>query len=247
MHVVQKKGIKKSYIEITHLTHRYTDAIVLDDISCSIEKGSITAIIGPNGSGKTTLIRAMVGLLSPTSGTITIDGKSAKEMRTSVGYVPQQLQFDRTLPITVEEFLKVYQCKGQDHRYKKIEDALRAVGLEQQIYQKLGTLSGGQFQRALIARAILHEKEILVLDEPSAGIDIEGEQTLYQLIQKLNKEHGITCIIISHDISIVHRFADTVICINKRKICQGIPSMAITPEVLEELYGSDMGVYHHRH
>jgi len=242
-----QKEIKKHYIEVNNLSHHYDQMVVLDHISCTIEKGSITAIIGPNGSGKTTLIQTIVGLISPSEGVVTIDGKKPQDMRTHIGYVPQQLQFDRTLPITVEEFLTVYQCKGQDHRYKNIMNVLEEVGLEKQIHQKLGTLSGGQFQRALIARAIFHEKDILVLDEPSAGIDIEGEETLYQLIEKLNKEHGTTCIIISHDISIVHRFADMVICLNKRKICQGLPSSTITPEVLQELYGADAGVYHHHH
>ncbi len=244
---MQKKEMKKTYIEVKGVTHRYNQVVVLDDVSCAIEKGSITAIIGPNGSGKTTLIKAIIGLLAPNKGTITIAGKSPALARTTIGYVPQQLEFDRSLPITVEEFLKVYQCKGQDHRYKNIMSVLEEVGLEHEVHQKLGTLSGGQFQRALIARAIFHEKNILVLDEPSAGIDIEGEETLYHLIEKLNQKHKTTCIIISHDISIVHRFADNVICLNKRKICQGIPSTAITPEVLKELYGTEAGVYHHHH
>lgn len=244
---MQEKKIKKAYIEVSHVTYAYGQVVVLDDISCSIEKSSITAIIGPNGSGKSTLVRAIIGLIRPNSGEILIDGKKPHEVRTEVGYVPQQLQFDRTLPITVKEFLNVYQCKGQEHRYKNIASVLEEVGLEGQMYQKIGTLSGGQFQRALIARALFHEKELLVLDEPSAGIDVEGEQTLYQLIEKLNRQHGTTCIIISHDISVVHRFADSVICLNKKKICQGLPSDAITPEVLQELYGSDAGMYHHHH
>ncbi len=243
---MQKQSITP-YIEVKGVSHHYNGMTVLDRVSCTIEKGSITAIIGPNGSGKTTLIRAILGLLSPTKGVITIEGKSPSEMRTHIGYVPQQLQFDRTLPITVNEFLKTYQCKDQKHRYKNIAQVLKEVGLGNQIHQKIGTLSGGQFQRALIARAIFHEKDILVLDEPSAGIDIEGEQSLYELIEHLHDEHGTTCIIISHDVAIVHRFADSVICLNKKKICQGTPSSTITPEVLKQLYGTDAGVYHHHH
>jgi zinc transport system ATP-binding protein len=243
---MQKKPVTP-YITVSNLTHYYHQTVILENISCTIQKGSITAIIGPNGSGKTTLVKAIIGLLSPTTGTITIDDKSPSDMRTHIGYVPQKLEFDRTLPITVEEFLQVYQCKGQDHRYKNITEVLREVGLEKELKQKIGTLSGGQFQRALIARAIFHEKDIIVLDEPSAGIDIEGEQNLYEIIERLNRVQGITCIIISHDISIVHRFADTVICLNKKKICQGAPSSTITPEVLKQLYGPDAGVYHHHH
>ncbi len=244
---MQKNQHLTDYITVNNVTHEYHGVVVLDHISCTITKGSITAIIGPNGSGKTTLIRGIVGLLTPTAGTITIDGKKPSAMRTHIGYVPQQLQFDRTLPITVNEFLKAYQCRDQKHRYQQIIDVLREVGLEKQINQKIGTLSGGQFQRALIARAIFHEKDILVLDEPSAGIDIEGEHSLYELIERLHTEHAITCIIISHDVAIVHRFADSVICINKRTICQGTPSSTITPGVLKQLYGTDAGVYHHHH
>ncbi|MBP9731981.1 MAG: metal ABC transporter ATP-binding protein [Candidatus Magasanikbacteria bacterium] len=243
---MQKQSITP-YIEVKGVSHQYNGIAVLDRVSCAIEKGSITAIIGPNGSGKTTLIRTILGLLSPTQGTILIEGKPPSEMRTHIGYVPQQLQFDRTLPITVNEFLKTYQCKDQKHRYKNITQVLKEVGLGGQINQKIGTLSGGQFQRALIARAIFHEKDILVLDEPSAGIDIEGEQSLYELIERLHDEHGTTCIIISHDVAIVHRFADSVICLNKKKICQGAPSSTITPEVLKQLYGTDAGVYRHHH
>ncbi len=243
---MQKQSITP-YIEVKGVSHRYNEVVVLDNVSCGIEKGSITAIIGPNGSGKTTLIRGILGLLSPTVGTITIEGKKPSEMRTHIGYVPQHLQFDRTLPITVNEFLKTYQCKDQKHRYKNIAQVLKEVGLKNQINQKIGTLSGGQFQRALIARAIFHEKDILVLDEPSAGIDIEGEHSLYELIERLHDEHGTTCIIISHDVAIVHRFADSVICLNKKKICQGTPSSTITPEVLKQLYGTDAGVYQHTH
>ncbi len=244
---MQKKISIKPYIEIKDVTHRYGTITVLDQISCTIEKGSLTAILGPNGSGKTTLVRAIMGLLTPDKGTITINGKNPKEMRTNIGYVPQQLQFDRTLPITVKEFLEVYTCTNTHHQHKDSTHILAEVGLTEHIHQKIGTLSGGQFQRALIARALLHKKDILILDEPSAAIDAEGEETLYQMIEKLNREHGITCILISHDITMVHRFADSVLCLNKEKICQGTPSDTITPDVLKKLYGSEMGMYHHHH
>jgi len=236
--------MEKDYIVINNLTHTYGDFVALNNISFSITKGDIVAIIGPNGSGKTTLLRYIVGLNSVNVGVVSVGGKSPKDMRKHIGYVPQHFTFDRTIPITVQEFLALESCAKVSHGGKHINKALTAVGMQKLARQKLGTLSGGQFQRVMIARALLHEKDILVFDEPATGIDVAGEQTIYDLMKHINKERGSTCIIVSHDLSIVSSYVNTVICINKTLVCQGSPEKVITPKKLKALFGAATGVYH---
>ena len=235
-------------IRVQNLSYKFNDFTALENVSFEIEKGDIVAIIGPNGSGKTTLLQNIIGLLSPTTGTITIDGKNPKDIRHKIGYVPQKFEFDRSIPISVHEFMSLEKCGKKGHDEKNIIEALREVGLEDVEEKKLGHLSGGQFQRVMIARALLHEKEILIFDEPSTGIDLAGEKTIYDLIKKINEDRGTTCLIVSHELNIVNKYTKKVICINKQMVCFGAPEIVITKETLEKLYGSDTGLFHaHRH
>jgi len=230
-------------ISIKNLSFSYNDdTSVLEDISFDIKKGEIVALIGPNGSGKTTLVKNILGLLEPSKGSVTIDKKSPKEVRSKFAYVPQRFDFDRTTPLTVKEFLELDKCKH--HSFEKIDDFLESVDLLDFKKKRLGSLSGGQFQKVMIARALLHEKEFLVFDEPSTGIDITGEQTVYELIEKINKEQGITVIIVSHELNIVSRYASNVICLNKCLVCSGAPEKILKPKNLEKLFGGDIALYH---
>lgn len=237
-------------IKVENLSYKFHDFTALENVSFEIEKGEIVAIIGPNGSGKTTLLKNLIGLLKPTEGSVTIDGKMPKDVRQKIGYVPQKFEFDRTIPISVYEFMGLERCDTHGHSHKNIIRALREVGLENIEKRQLGNLSGGQFQRVMVARALLHEKEILIFDEPSTGIDIAGEQTIYDLIKKINEEKKVTCIIVSHELNIVNKYTKKVICINKEMICFGAPEVVITKENLQKLYGEDTGFYHthlHKH
>ena len=236
--------MKKDYIIVNNLTHTYGDFVALNNISFGVKKGDIAAIIGPNGCGKRTLLKHIVGLCDTKKDVIRIGGKHPKDMRKHIGYVPQHFTFDRTIPITVQEFMALESCAKIEHECKNIKKALRAVGMQKFARQKLGTLSGGQFQRVMVARALLHEKDILVFDEPATGVDVAGEQTIYDLMKHINKERGSTCIIVSHDLSIVSSYVNTVICINKTLVCQGSPEKVITPKKLKALFGAATGVYH---
>jgi len=235
-------------IEVKNLSYKFNDFTALENVSFEIEKGDIVAIIGPNGSGKTTLLQNIIGVLSPTTGTITIDGEKPSDVRKKIGYVPQKFEFDRTIPISVHEFMSLEKCGKKGHDEKNIIEALREVGLEDVEEKQLGHLSGGQFQRVMIARALLHEKEILIFDEPSTGIDLVGEKTIYDLIKKINEDRGTTCLIVSHELNIVNKYTKKVVCINKQMVCYGSPEIVITPETLQKLYGSGTGLYHpHNH
>ena len=186
----------------------------------------------------------MLGLIPITKGEVFIFEKSIKEVRDKIGYIPQRFSFDKTFPITVREFLclSLLDKEGQD---KKIAHSLKEVGMTKYEKKLLGQLSGGQLQRVLIARAILNEPELLFLDEPAAGIDIGGERTLYELIRHLNQEHGVTVIMVSHEIDIVLKYATEVICLNKKMICRGKPHTVLNQDTLTKLYGQEVGVYEH--
>ncbi len=233
-------------IHVENLKVVFGSHTVLSHVSFEITRGQIAAMIGPNGSGKTTLIRAMLGLIPMTHGQVLFDGQPLAHMRTRIGYLPQRFQFDPNFPINVKEYLEL---SGGDHAHDSFTSKLEEVGLPTSVLKKkLGSLSGGQLQRVLIAQATLHDPAILILDEPSTGIDIVGEKQFYDLIKSQQQLHGTTILLVSHDISVIAKVVDQVICINKRLVCFGPPKSALTQETLSELYGhSDSSLYSHHH
>ncbi len=243
--------MKKSiFIEVKGISKFFGDVAVLDDVSFEIERGEMVALIGPNGSGKTTLARIIMGLVQPSSGEVFIDGKIPERVRRNIAYVPQRFIFDRAIPITVEEFMEFALVVARvplRQRKLLIVERLKDVGMNGKSGALVSTLSGGQLQRVMIARALLNKKELLVLDEPGAGIDIEGQATIYELIREINEKYGTTCIMISHELDVVYRYATNVVCINKKKLCYGVPRKALTQKVLEEMYGKEVAHFHHEH
>jgi len=236
------------FISVKRLTKVYGDTAVVDAVSFGIKKGEILAIIGPNGAGKSTLLRMIMGLLKPTSGTVLIQEKDPVEARTRMGYVPQRFEFDQWLPMTVHEFLELSSHMTGLHEQEEqaiINQRLSDVGVPDVGNKILSALSGGQLQRVMIARALLTNKDILLLDEPVSGIDIEGQRAIYDLIKDINKKHGTTCILISHELDVVFKYASKVICINKKKLCHGAPKTTITDKVLSQMYGTETAHYHH--
>jgi ABC-type Mn2+/Zn2+ transport system ATPase subunit len=217
---------------------------IIQEVSVSIPQGSIAAIIGPNGCGKTTLLRLLLGLLTPQQGFVRILGKSPAYARAEIAYVPQRFAFDKTFPITVREFLQLSHPQASP---QKIDEYLRHLNIAETLHMKLGALSGGQLQRVLIGRATLGDPKVLFLDEPSAGIDIAGEQTFFELVLHLHREHRCTVVMVSHELDVVASYADLVICLNRRLVCQGTPDQVLTPRTLTELYGKNAGLYRHRH
>jgi len=229
-------------IEVNNVSFGYEKGNeVVKDVSFTIPEKSITMLIGPNGSGKTTLLKIMVGLLEPTRGDVKVYGDKPKNKRGNVGYVPQKLYFDQTFPITVMEFLQFsHKGAGDD-----VIEALESLGIRELSQSLIGTLSGGQLQRVLIVRSLLGKPKILFLDEPVSGIDVGGEQSFYELIKDIQKKHNVTVVMVSHEVHLVSRIADQVICINKEMLCSGEPEKALLPEVVEKLYGKDVSLYKH--
>jgi zinc transport system ATP-binding protein len=229
-------------LEIKNLTVRYNDHVILNQLNFWVNSGEIVAIIGPNGSGKTTLLKAILGLI-PHQGEVTIFGGSPRLALDNIGYVPQRLDFDRTFPLTVEEFLNFIKVKNRPWR----EEVLREVGVNTFMDKGLGELSGGQLQRLLIAKALLKEPKLLMLDEATSGVDIAAEMTFFELIEHLNKTHNVTIMLISHEVQMVYKFATQILCLNKDLVCNGRPKEAITKEVLEKLYGKNIEFQPHDH
>lgn len=224
----------------------FGDNLILENISATIPNGSCTAVVGPNGAGKTTMLLALLGEVSYT-GTINISpSKKADNLR--IGYVPQRLQFDRGIPLTVLEFMVMGRQRmplwfgvRSSHR-QKAYGLLAAVRMADLANRRLGALSGGELQRVLLALALDQDPDLLVLDEPAAGVDFQGEHLFCELLDKLRYERGFTQLMVSHDLSTVTHHATHVICLNRRVAAEGAPRDVLNTETLSKIFGLHMGL-----
>ncbi|MDG6908143.1 MAG: metal ABC transporter ATP-binding protein [Nitrososphaerota archaeon] len=210
-------------LDVSNLSVRLQGRNLLEDVSFSVKKGSIVSIVGPNGSGKTTLFRALLNLI-PNTGTIKWNG----DVR--IGYVPQSL-VTTDLPITVKEFLK-FKCKAD------FQSCISLVGLENRILgQRLASLSGGELQRVLIAWAIVDNPNVLLLDEPTSGVDIGAEEPIYNRVKTLKEKLGITILLISHNMHIVMHYSDYILALNKRILYFGEAQKITHSKLLSLMFG----------
>lgn len=230
-----------SLITAQNITVRHGSVQALDDVSLSVEAGEIVTIVGPNGSGKTTLVRALIGAQPITS------GKISRRAGLKVGYVPQKLSIDPTMPITVERFLQL----PKSFKAEAILDALGksgALGLEQ---RQMTDLSGGQFQRVLLARALLEKPDLLILDEATQGLDQSGSAAFYRLVEQLRSELGCSILMVSHELHVVMSASDRVICLNGHVCCHGTPDIVASAPEYRALFGSGtqgaLALYRHDH
>jgi len=227
-----------SGVEVSGLGVRFGTKDVLKDLSFRVAKGEALAVIGPNGCGKTVLFKALIGALP-------YRGRVEWAEGTRVGYVPQKLDIERDLPVSGRDFLR---AKAEVSRTPpiEVERQLSRVGLDPAAAsQALGTLSGGQFQRLLVAFALLGRPTALLLDEPTAGVDEPGQEGLYEMIRRVQQEEGLTLLFISHEVSVVYRFADNVLCLSRGPRCYGPPVEVLTPERLGEIYGAPVRFHLH--
>jgi zinc transport system ATP-binding protein len=227
-----------SQLEVKDMSVELGGEIVLRNMNFTVERGSVLAIIGPNGAGKTVLLKALLGL-TPSSGSI----KWRKGIKK--GYVPQRLDIETDIPLTVMEF---FSLRRDNPSKEKIRQALEYVQLEATILgDGFGEISVGQRQRVLVAWAVIGEPDVLLFDEPTADIDITGQESIYNMISHLNAHLGLTVILVSHDLNVVYSHAAKVLCINKETLCIGKPTEVLTPEQLQGLYGSENAFFKHRH
>ncbi len=213
---------------------------ILDDIDLVIRPGEIVTIVGPNGAGKTTLLRVLIGALRPGRGEV------RRRPGLTIGYTPQKLAIDRTMPLTVDRFLKL----GGGGRAARLE-ALDAVGIAGLGPVQVTDLSGGELQRAALARALLRRPDLLVLDEPTQGLDQLGEAAFYRLIERVRRDTGAAVCMVSHDLHVVMSASDRVICLNGHVCCEGAPVQVTAMPEYRALFGlgtqGALALYRHEH
>ncbi len=230
-------------ISLSGVSVQLQDHLIVSDVNFETQEGQAIAIIGPNGAGKTTLVKAMLGLI-PSQGSIIINGDVVKmgSPPSSVAYVPQKLEFDRSVPLAVKELFQAFVPR---HTADEMREALERLGVGSLHRSMVSRLSGGQLQRVVIAMNLMLKPKVLFLDEPSTGIDAEGETHLYKLLRELCSQHKTSVVMVSHDLSVVSKYMDHVVCINKKMLCCAHPEHALSDTNLQELFGHDSVRYHH--
>ena len=230
----------RNALEVRDLAVRLGGTDVIRGVTFALPRASCLAVIGPNGAGKTVLLRALIGALPHT-------GNIAWASDSVLGYVPQKLDIERDLPLNGRDFLRAKAALAGSSGTMQAE-ALRSVGLaEKALSTPIGNMSGGQFQRLLIAFALLGRPNVLLLDEPAAGIDVPGQAQLNEVLHRLQDSQAMTVLLVSHDLSVVYRYADYVLCLGRHGACFGPPRSALTPETLYQVYGQPLGFHVHDH
>ncbi|MBI3046290.1 MAG: metal ABC transporter ATP-binding protein [Candidatus Harrisonbacteria bacterium] len=224
-------------LKVKDLAVKFNEEKILDGLNFEINEGEVLAVIGPNGAGKTTLFKALLGM-QPHDGEI----KWRKDLK--IGYVPQRMEIETDIPLTVLEFL--WLRGSENFSEEKAREAIKSVLLKEEILDSgLGEISVGQRQRILIAWALLGKPQVLLFDEPTADIDISGQESIYQLLHHLQDKYNLTVILISHDLNVVYKYAERVLCLNRKLICFGSPQEILNTEQIQKLYGGGHAFYHH--
>lgn len=247
----------KTIVRLADVNFSYNHELALDKISLEIKRGDFVGIIGPNGSGKTTLLKIILGLLKPKSGDVYLFSQKMSDFNQwqKIGYLPQKATFFKThFPITVEEVVSLgrisqskffYKFKEKD--YEAVRKALQVVQMEKYAKKLISDLSGGEQQRIFIAKALASGPELLILDEPTTGVDVKAKEKFYQLLKQLNEELNLTLVLISHDIDVICKEVKTVLCLNRKLVYHGTAKKFIKDDYLTKLYGKNVRFIPHNH
>lgn len=228
-------------VSVKNIFVEFDQQSVLENVSFSIEMGKIITLLGPNGAGKSTLVKLVLGLIQPNRGMI------ERKSNLTIGYVPQKLKLDSTMPLTVRRFLKL----NKEITNVDIVNILKRVNASNLINKTMHQLSGGEMQRILLSQALIKKPELLILDEPTQGVDVNGQISLYDLIANAKNEFNCAVLMVSHDLHLVMAKTDEVICLNKRICCVGAPALVSTDPEFIALFGQNaakqLAVYQHHH
>lgn len=251
--------MEDSVVKLENINFKYENKTILKDVNLEIKRGAFLGLVGPNGGGKTTLIKIILGLLTPDSGDITLLDKPIQSFKNwnHIGFVSQKSSsFNKGFPATVFEVVsmgltaKIGYFKFFKKKHKEqVLCAIEQVGMSDYAYQNIGNLSGGQQQRVFIARALVSEPELLILDEPTVGVDFKNVNRFYQLLHKLNTERGLTLLLVTHDTGAMTGYATAVACLNKTLHFHGKPDeyTSLSEKDLSEIYGHPVHVVKHDH
>ncbi|WP_033783319.1 zinc ABC transporter ATP-binding protein ZnuC [Pantoea sp. 9140] len=230
-----------SLVTLDNVSIKFNQRNVLSGVSLALQPGRILTLLGPNGAGKSTLVRVVLGLLAPTTGSV------QRDPALRIGYVPQKLHIDPTLPVKVERFMRL--TRGSKHA--EIMPALKRVQAGHLLNSPLQKLSGGETQRVLLARALLNQPQLLVLDEPTQGVDVNGQVALYDLINQLRVELNCGVLMVSHDLHLVMAKTDEVLCLNHHICCSGTPEAVSQHPEFIAMFGprgaQELAIYRHHH
>ena len=228
-------------IQVRNVSVQFQQHTALDNVSLDVQRGEIITLIGPNGAGKSTLVRVVLGLLKPQIGSV------FRQAGIRIGYMPQRLSIDPVLPLTVERFLRL----GSSQKKSALEMAIEEVGAIGLLNRPLQGISGGEMQRVLLARALLRDPDLLVLDEPIQGVDIIGQYELYELIAQIRTHRNCGILMVSHDLHLVMSATDKVVCLNQHLCCSGHPETVTKHPAYLALFGEraarDLAIYTHHH
>ena len=239
-------------LEVKNLTVRYGEIVALKDVTFSLEKGKFFTIVGPNGGGKSTLIKTIVGVIDEYEGEIKIFGKDRDEYLREklVGYVPQMAGFSKfpikVIDVVLMGLFRERRFRFKKEHYRKAMEALEKVGMEGFASRLIHELSGGQRQRVMIARAVVSNPELLVMDEPTVGLDSESQAKFYEVVKSL-KEGGMTVLMVTHDVGFVSTYSDGILCINKRLVVHASDVSELPKSFFAKLYGYDVKTVIHDH
>jgi len=239
----------KDVIKIENVSFSYNRHLVLEDVNLKVEEKDFVGIIGPNGGGKTTLIRLILGFLKPIRGSVTVLGGAPDRMRRHVGYVPQYFEPDRNFPIRVADVVAMGTMSrsallpwfGKDDR-ERVRRAMSAVGVGDLADRTFSEISMGQRQRCLIARALVSHPKLLILDEPTASVDMTAEKDIYEFLHEINDE--VTILLASHDVNFISKYVNRVVCVNRLAACH--LSKDVSAELIQNLYESEVAMMQHR-
>lgn len=249
--------LKPLAVEVKDLSYKVNNETIITNMSFKVAQGDYTAIIGPNGGGKSTLIRLLLGLNQKSGGSVKLFGQSIEKFKgwKEIAYVPQQVtQVDQNFPATVYEVVRLgrffdkrgwQKLSGADKQI--IENVLSQLNIEKLRNRLIGDLSGGQRQRVMIARALVSQPKLLILDEPNTGVDVASQQSFYRLLKELNQNEGLTILFITHDIGVIADDIKEVLCINQTLLACHNPTDVLKCETVSELYGVTSHVMHHHH
>lgn len=249
--------INKTLVKIDNISFGYNHELALRNVNLEIYQGDFLGIIGPNGGGKTTLLKIILGLLKPKTGGVKLFNAKLTAFRDwhKIGYVPQKISsLETRFPITVEEVVSLGRVNRSKLFYnfsqkddKAVQKALAVVQMEYHANSLITKLSGGEQQRAFIAKALASEPELLILDEPTVGVDVETQEKFYTLLKKLNTEFNLTLILVSHDIDVIANEVKTIACLNHTLIYHGTPEVFIKEDYLGKVYGNNVRFILHGH